>query len=140
MKKKFPEDVDSAVVHDSDNDEFKKLLLDTKPWEEILNALNSAPKNATVKLFDDLLFIDQKTGQHDKKEWKETQDQKSLEESLRLLLRRFIEKAPEALKRKKRESGIRSFNDLLFCYPTVKTVCRQAHNGVAKRKSYDHPY
>ena len=98
----------------SDNDEFKKLLLDTKPWEEILNALNSAPKNATVKLFDDLLFIDQKTGQHDKKEWKETQDQKSLEESLRLLLRRFIEKAPEALKRKKRESGIRSFNDLLL--------------------------
>lgn len=98
----------------SDNDEFKKLLLDTKPWEEILNALNSAPKNATFKLFDDLLFIDQKTGQHDKKEWKETQDQKSLEESLRLLLRRFIEKAPEALKRKKRESGIRSFNDLLL--------------------------
>ena len=60
----------------SDNDEFKKLLLDIKPWEEILNALNSAPKNATVKLFDDLLFIDQKTGQHDKKEWKETQDGK----------------------------------------------------------------
>ena len=90
------------------------MHLGTQPWEEIVNALNSASKKATGKLFDDLLFIDQKTGQHDKKEWKETQDQKSLEESLRLLLRRFIEKAPQALKRKKRESGIRSFNDLLL--------------------------
>ena len=82
----------------SDNDEFKKLLLDTKPWEEILNALNSAPKNATVKLFDDLLFIDRKQVSTIKKEWKKRRIRKSLEESLRLLLRRFIEKSAGSVK------------------------------------------
>ena len=98
----------------SDDDEFKKLLLDTEPWDRILIALNSAPKNATVKLFDDLLFIDPKTGQHAKKEWKKTDNQINLEKSLRSLLTQFIEIAPETLKRKKRENGIRSFDDLLL--------------------------
>lgn len=98
----------------TDSNDLKKVLIDHQPWESILKALSATPKESKWRLFKDLLFVDPKTGKHDKKAWKATPEQIALEESVRKLLLQFIEWAPAELKRRKRESDLRSFDDLLI--------------------------
>ena len=86
----------------SDSNDLKKVLIDHQPWESILKALSATPKESKWQLFKDLLFVDPKTGKHDKKAWKATPEQIALEESVRKLLLQFIEWAPAELKRRKR--------------------------------------
>ncbi len=94
-----------------DNDELKGILLEKEPWDEILKTLTGTPDDADIRLFDDLLYVDNKTGKHNKEE---TPEQIEIEKQFRAILQNFIESAPQELKRRKRSAGIRSFNDLLL--------------------------
>ena len=53
------------------------------------------------------------TGKHDKS-WPLNDDDEETEAALHAIFVRFMEKAPEALKTKKRRAGLRDFNDLLL--------------------------
>lgn len=98
-----------------DNDELKRILIDKDPWDMILKTLTGTPEDADIALFENLLYVSNKTGKHDAKAgWMETPQQIETEEQYRKILERFIETTPALLKQKKRSAGIRSFNDLLL--------------------------
>lgn len=99
----------------ADSDELKRYLMDKAPWDDILKTLTGTPEDAQITLCQDLLFVSGKTGKHDKKAgWTGSPEQIELENKFRAILENFIKTAPEELKRKKRSTGLRSFNDLLL--------------------------
>lgn len=105
------------------SDRVKKILIEscitneqnnkTTVWQDILKALTSAPESAKHAMLDDLLNVNPVTGKHDKN-WPVNDDDEKNEAALHAIFARFIEKAPEALKTKKRRAGLRDFNDLLL--------------------------
>ena len=105
------------------SDRVKKILIEscitneqnnkTTVWQDILKALTSAPESAKHAMLEDLLNVNPVTGKHDKN-WPVNDDDEETEAALHAIFTRFIEKAPEALKTKKRRAGLRDFNDLLL--------------------------
>ena len=95
----------------TDNVALKSALIEYSPWKDLLKALTAAPEDRTVELFDQVLFIDPKTGKINEKI---TDAEKALDNEVKAVMKRFIDWAPQELKRKKRQSGIRSFDDLLL--------------------------
>ena len=92
------------------NNAVKQILISYSPWHEILNAIASVPEGTEFELFDHPVFVDPKTGDP----LEEKSEQTDLEAEIRLIMQRFIDSAPKDLKRKKREAGVRSFDDLLL--------------------------
>lgn len=95
----------------TDDAALKSALIEYSPWDNILKALTAAPQDRTVELFDQVLFIDPKNGKINEKI---SEAEKALDDEVKTVLKRFIDWAPQELKRRKRQSGIRSFDDLLL--------------------------
>lgn len=96
---------------EASDDRLKAVLLSSSPWRDILDAITAAPMDSTIEFFEQQVFIDPRTGQAQNNL---TDDQVAIEKAVRKILERFIATVPEELRSKKREAGIRSFDDLLM--------------------------
>ena len=96
---------------EASDDRLKAVLLSSSPWRDILDAITAAPKDSTIEFFEQQVFIDPRTSQAQNNL---TDDQVAIEKAVRKILERFIATVPEELRSKKREAGIRSFDDLLM--------------------------
>mgnify|MGYP000796741406 FL=1 len=93
------------------DDQLKAVLLSGSPWKAILDAVTAAPADSKIEFFKQQVFVDPKTG---KPKDDLSEDEARIEAAVRSILERFITTVPEDLRRKKREAGIRSFDDLLM--------------------------
>lgn len=93
------------------DDQLKAVLLSGSPWKAILDAVTAAPADSKIEFFKQQVFVDPKTG---KPKDDLSEDEARIEAAVRSILEHFITTVPEDLRRKKREAGIRSFDDLLM--------------------------